>query len=124
MVKKYIKRILAAFCVLYFIYAGYSIYKVCIIGNLSSIESVSIENISIEHSNIVIELSSIDSALVFKHYKKEVNNDIMIIKIYKGFRIKDNEKSEKTTITENIMGIDEILLSDGKNQKIIWKRDD
>jgi hypothetical protein len=123
MARRVLKYSILLIVVLIVGYIGSNIYKIYIPGCLSSIKTVSVENITSEGNDIKIELSSIDSSLVFKPYVKEVEDNTMTLKIYKGFRINDSEHCEATTIEENIEGIDKIILSDNLRQEIIWERE-
>lgn len=103
-------------------YISSCIYKLYIPGYLSSPETVHIKNITLNNDDITVELSSIDSSLVFKPYTKKITDNTMIIRLYKGYRINESELSEKYIINENITGIDTIILSDNQRKKIIWTR--
>lgn len=98
--------------------------KLFIIGNLMSIERITINKVIVSESNVEVMGDFYrDSSLSFSGYKYRIDNGRMYIKIYSSFVSEMHRYSKfDINIKDDVKDIFAIYLEDFNNNKVIWQK--
>lgn len=114
------KKIIISILSLLLLFITVVFIKLFLIGSIANCNSYHINEFSIQDDTLLVYLQNLDSALVTKKYRYNIENDIVYIRIYKGLRINKKEQGD-IKIKIPIENIKKVTIQDKNQEKIIWE---
>jgi len=100
-----------------------NLYFLLVAGNLSSCDSVQINNLEVATNSMTIKGSTYDSGLVVKRVDFKTVGDTVYVYVYKGLMTKKKEMGLNAKYEADMTKISKVILVGANNQtKEIWAR--